>query len=501
MSNDGDKVVPLKPTIEERVKALTRVSDLVVIMEILKDLLDISNLWGDDKKVKLDNIFTLMYQQTDKPKKILEATFRDIAENSKSRQEIVKQERIRNTLDVGDEEIEDKYKLARCIQILRSDPRLIGKFKYNTFLHRIELHHLDKIEPYSDIINIDATILLQHMGINVTTNVVYEAMQSVSRYNKYNPVTDYLDSLVWDGVERLEKAGAIYWGARTAIECIFIRKQLLGAVYRAFEPGCQHDTYVVLEGPQGIYKSTSIRSLMPDPIYFTDQQIDIKDKDALMIIRSKWMIELSELDSLSKHEESAIKAFMSRRVDVLRDPYGKIIAEYPRQNVFWGSVNKEGYLKDSTGNRRTWPVKCGQIDLNAIVRDRDQLWAEAVIEYRRREPHWLTTTEEMQQNQITESRMETSILHERVEAWITSDVIALQDTFFVIGIEKGGWDWHREDDKGYKNKFTKQELYNGIGLDWRNKSYDIVVAGILQRLGYTSKPTRKAGVSVRLYMR
>jgi len=131
----------------------------------------------------------------------------------------------------------------------------------------------------------------------------------------------------------------------------------------------------VLEGPQGIRKSTALRTLAGE--YFTDELADLGSKDAAMQTRGVWIIELSELDSLSHSEVARIKAFMSRTTDRFRPPYGMRLVESPRQCVFAGTVNHSTYLRDETGGRRFWPVACGRIDADAVARDRDQLWAEA----------------------------------------------------------------------------------------------------------------------------
>ena len=156
---------------------------------------------------------------------------------------------------------------------------------------------------------------------------------------------------------------------------------LISAVARVFHPGAKADCALILEGPQGIKKSTAL-SVMAQP-WFTDRLSDLGSKDAAMETKGVWIIEIAELDTMSRAEVSAIKAFMSRTHDRFRPPYGKRLVDLPRQCVFAGSINPEGgYLKDATGGRRFWPVVCGQIDIDALARDRDQLWAEARDRFR-----------------------------------------------------------------------------------------------------------------------
>lgn len=166
----------------------------------------------------------------------------------------------------------------------------------------------------------------------------------------------------------------------------------MSAVVRVFVPGAKADCALILEGPQGIKKSTAL-SVMAQP-WFTDRLSDLGSKDAAMETKGVWIIEIAELDTMSRAEVSAIKAFMSRTHDRFRPPYGKRLVDLPRQCVFAGSINPEGgYLKDATGGRRFWPVLCGQIDIDGLARDRDQLWAEARDRYRKGEPWWLETPE------------------------------------------------------------------------------------------------------------
>ena len=158
---------------------------------------------------------------------------------------------------------------------------------------------------------------------------------------------------------------------------------------RVYEPGVKADCCLILEGPQGIKKSTALRTVAGP--YFTDEIGDLGSKDASMQVCGVWIIEIAELDSMSRAEASRVKSFMSRTIDRFRPPYGKRLIESPRQSVFAGTVNHGSYLRDETGGRRFWPIACTVIDIDALTRDRDQLWAEAVTRYKAGEPWYLTT--------------------------------------------------------------------------------------------------------------
>jgi len=160
-------------------------------------------------------------------------------------------------------------------------------------------------------------------------------------------------------------------------------------VARIFEPGCKADCCLILEGDQGIKKSTALRVLAQP--WFTDEIADLGSKDAAMQTRGVWVIEIAELESLSRSDVGKIKAFMSRATDRFRPPYGKRLIESPRQCVFAGSVNHGTYLRDETGGRRFWPVECKApaIDVDGLAECRDQLWAEATALYFDGKPWWL----------------------------------------------------------------------------------------------------------------
>jgi predicted P-loop ATPase len=225
----------------------------------------------------------------------------------------------------------------------------------------------------------DDLLLTEHMqiaGIPVKGPIASQAVELVARECSYHPVLDYLDSLKWDGRPRLNQWMSKYLGAaETPYTETVGRAALIGAVARIRSPGCKLDTVPIIEGAQGARKSSATRALF-DP-WFSDDLADLGTKDAAMQTRGAWLIEISELDAMSRQDASRIKAFVSRATDRYRPPYGSRIVESPRSCVFWGTTNSEAYLKDETGARRFWPVKAGRIDLEGLQAARDQLWAEA----------------------------------------------------------------------------------------------------------------------------
>jgi predicted P-loop ATPase len=250
---------------------------------------------------------------------------------------------------------------------------------------------------------------LQRKGIDLHSSVVADAVETVARERSFHPIRDYLSGLTWDGVARVDKWLHSYAGAEdTTLNSAFGSKWLIAAVARALQPGCKVDTMLILEGVQGIGKSTLLRELCGKD-WFTDKLGDnLGDKDAAMTISGKWIVECAELEALGTSTVERLKAFLSREVDRYRPPYGRRAIDSKRQCVFAGTTNNLEYLRDMAGNRRYWPVRCKdrECDVPGIVRDRDQLWAEAKHRYEQGENWWLTGELQKLQAEQAEERME-----------------------------------------------------------------------------------------------
>jgi predicted P-loop ATPase len=261
---------------------------------------------------------------------------------------------------------------------------------------------------------------LQRQGVLVSVEVAGQAVQTAARDHPFHPVKAYLQGLHWDGVERVDRWLSTYLGAEdTEYSRAIGSRWLISAVARIFRPGAKADCCLILEGAQGIRKSTALRTVAGE--YFTDELADLGSKDAAMQTRGVWIIELSELDNLSHAEVARIKAFMSRTTDRFRPPYGMRLVESPRQCVFAGTVNHGTYLRDETGGRRFWPIVCGRIDVPALDSDRDQLWAEAKVRFESGCVWWLDTADLVKlASDQQEARYEGDPWEEVVGPWLES---------------------------------------------------------------------------------
>jgi predicted P-loop ATPase len=288
--------------------------------------------------------------------------------------------------------------LVNAALALREAPDWFGVLAYNEFSKRTELMSPPPWEmfpatfqsrPWTAHDDLAANEWLQQkgIGINVSLSITEHAVEKVASENSFHPVWNYLNRLSWDRRPRLDSWISDYLGAeQSGYVSDVSRCVLIGAVARIRDPGCKVDNMPIFEGLQGIGKSTVVAALF-EP-FFSDEIADFGSKAAAEQVQGVWCIEVSELDAMTRGEVSKIKAFTSRRTDRFRPAYGRRVEEYPRQCVFWGTTNSSAYLKDETGGRRSWPVKCGVLDIGGLREVRDQLWAEANQLYGNKDVVW-----------------------------------------------------------------------------------------------------------------
>lgn len=233
---------------------------------------------------------------------------------------------------------------------------------------------------------------------------IADALTAVLTKHSYHPIQDYLNGLTWDGTKRLERLIIDYIGAEdNELNRVMTRKHFTAAVTRVFRPGCKYDYCLVMTGPEGAGKSTLLNKMGGQ--WFNDSITTTEGKEGMEQLRRAWIIEMGELSSIKRSDVESVKAYLSKRVDIYRAAYARRTTEHPRHCVFCGTTNEAHFLKGDTGNRRFWVIP---VDPNlrkfsdwqdAIDRDRDQLWAEAVHYYKQGEKLYLDARMEVEAKQ------------------------------------------------------------------------------------------------------
>jgi hypothetical protein len=223
-------------------------------------------------------------------------------------------------------------------------------------------------------------IIHERFGFDPSTEIVHTAVQTLANHHRFHPVCDYLNRLRWDGEPRIDNWLTSYGGAKDSEYTRAVGALVLvAAVRRVREPGCKFDEMLVLENPeQGTNKSQALQLLAVEREWFSDNlPLGLAARETVEALSGHWIVEVSELQGMKKSDIEKVKAFLSRDTDRARTAYARTVTEAPRQCVIIGTTNSDKYLRDLTGNRRIWPVRVERFDLEALKRDRDQLWAEA----------------------------------------------------------------------------------------------------------------------------
>lgn len=279
--------------------------------------------------------------------------------------------------------------------ILANDSRLKSIFKQNLFDNK---KYIFKSLPWRRINSFEPIKDVDYSGVRNYIESIYgvsnslkidDALKLEFEKNSFHPVKDYLNYLHWDGIERIDNLLIDFFGATDNIYTReAIRKTLVGAVARIYNPGCKFDLVLVLVGQQGTYKSTFFKKLGRE--WFSDTFFTVQGKDALEQIQGAWIIEMAELSGMRKSDIETTKHFISKQEDTFRPAYARTAETYKRQCIIVGTTNEDDFLNDASGNRRFNPVKVVKElvsksvfdDLDSIV---DQIWAEAVHLYNKGE--------------------------------------------------------------------------------------------------------------------
>ena len=373
--------------------------------------------------------------------------------------------------------------LMLCLQNIRV---LGNTIKWNELAQRAEWNGL----PLEDNHLIDIRLILEANDFEPTIGDVLPAVMRHAKDNAFHPVRDYLRSLKWDGTARLDHWLHAFLGAPdNAFTRAVGRKTLIAAVARAFRPGCKVDTVLVLEGPQGIRKSTAIAVLFGEE--YTAESVNLFDQHNKMVMAmmGAWCVELAEFIAIAKRDQNTVKGMLSMRSDRVVLPYAKMASDHPRQCIFFGTINpgESGYLTDSTGNRRYWPIEVTKADVELISTRRDQIWAEAYRAFLTDEPWWLSPEEEALAAGEVADREEYDVWDEILTAKIAKSE---EETGVPV--------------KSVSISAALQQI--GVPNERMDRKARDRVSSCLRRLGFKSVPRKELGEdgkrrSIRVYMR
>lgn len=382
------------------------------------------------------------------------------------------------------------YRDSRTPTLETPNP-LFDMLRFNQFSQDIEFKHPapwhfpgENIKAWRTV---DASLmsvwLSQHTPIiNPEERQIERAMLALAYNDQYHPVRQWLQSLTWDGVPRLNTWLIDYASAADTIYVREIGKNfLIAACARVWEPGVQHDSAIVFEGEQGIGKTSAIR-ILGGP-WYGDISIDPRVKDTYINMLGKWFIEMSEMAFMRQVDVEATKRFLTITTDVFRLPYDKRGSSIPRQSVFAGSVNPgpNGYLRDITGARRFWVVGVGQVNLDGLQEVRDQLFAEAFTRYRMKEKHHIVDPRiQAMARAEADKRMVREVWAEEIETYLNNP-------------------------QSYKPEYitTSFIAMNILGLSPGNRDHKTQhrISHAMTALGYQNTPKRFGRSSQRVWVR
>lgn len=394
-----------------------------------------------------------------------------------------------------------KNTLRNLTLILENDPNLKGVV-FNQLLDGMEIkgevpwNHPSKFWRDAD----DAQLISYvdaHYGTFSARN--YDiAVTKVADDRAYHPIREFIESLPeWDKVPRVDTLLVDYLGASdTAYVRAVTRKTLCAAISRVLRPGCKFDSMLVLNGPQGVGKSTLIAKLAGE--WFSDSLNlgDTKDKTAAEKLQGYWILEIGELAGLKKAEVETLRSFLSRQNDIYRAAFGKRATPHLRQCVFFGTTNAEsGYLRDTTGNRRFWPVKTPgsgkKQSWNLTHEEILQIWAEALVYVRQGEKLYLSPEMDAlakdEQREAMESDEREGLVREYLdtllpERWAEMDLFERRN--FLTGSDFGGL---QEKGTVRRTSVSNMEIWcECFGKERANlrRTDSNELTGILARLGW-----------------
>lgn len=287
--------------------------------------------------------------------------------------------------------------MENIIAVLEHDPRIAGKIRYNTvdfspFVSgQLPWADADEYRRWQDSDYANLRGYIERYGLSSKDKMI-DAVTCVAHAHRYNPITEFLDGLAWDGRERVSTLLTDFLGAdMSEYNMRLMHLFMWGAVARAYRPGTKFDVVPIIHGAQGVGKSMFVRRLAVNPTWFDDNFNTIDGVAAAEKLRGMWIVEIAELLAMKKAKEvEAVKSFLTSTVDNYRPAYGRMTEQHPRACVFMGTTNRDEFLTDTTGNRRYYPIDIPSgvkpdmdiFDGDFCVEWFTQAWAEAVHEWR-----------------------------------------------------------------------------------------------------------------------
>lgn len=324
--------------------------------------------------------------------------------------------------------------VANALVYLAHDPTLAGLIRYNEFDEEAQtfrppprLNQGDPVAPgpyprpvrQSDIVAITAYIQRAHKAPRMAIKTIDEAIHTDAERRRFHPVREWLAGLRWDGTHRLDTWLCNAFGAPdTPYTQAVGAKMLMAAVRRVRQPGCKFDEMPILEGLQGAGKSRTVRRLFGSDWFTDSMPPDLKSKDSAQAVLGIWCVEFAEIEHLVRTDTETLKAFLSRPTERFRPPYAKSFMKRGRECIFIGTTNATDYLRDTTGNRRFWPIKCEFADEGWVSEHREQLWAEAAMREASGEILWLEEDAKAEAIEAQSERIMEDVWSEKVREWL-----------------------------------------------------------------------------------
>jgi predicted P-loop ATPase len=355
-------------------------------------------------------------------------------------------------------------------EILEKDPEYAGKLKLNAFSNEMFFGgNLFRDHEHAECcLNIS-----RKYHANFKLADVRSALLTVTSRDNFHPVQDYLRSLRWDGVPRIDSwLQDAFEAENTAYVQAVGKNVLIGAVARVMQPGCKMDNLLILEGAQGLGKTSAVRALA-GAAWYAEVTQPAGSTDFYQCLRGKWFVEFGDLAGMRHAEVNRLKQVLSSQADNYRASYAPTAKDHPRHNIFIATTNEERYNSDVTGERRKWPIRCNSVNLDYIKHMRDQLWAEALRAFEAGEKWHIVPDEEAKEEQ--DQRFDVDPWEYPIARWLAIHTAQIITSGYILSD------------------------CIGLELSKHGKAEETRVGNVMKRLGYINKRKRIEGIRTYVY--